>query len=192
MALELISAQEISSLSQFIIKKHLFNHKKQKIDLLSIFRFITKKNISIKYFDLLTGKEDDIENTINKDELYKFILDINPFFKSGADAKKYIFYLKSYFLSKSVYDTLSVYLDSRELVAFYKIKDITNNCYVSIGDIKESKTQNLDAVFNTKKEVLDVIEDYAAAYVALHVPLQLEIEGYNTLGEVIENIVKNF
>jgi hypothetical protein len=85
-----------------------------------------------------------------------------------------------------------VYLDSRELVAFYKIKDITNNCYVSIGDIKESKTQNLDAVFNTKKEVLDVIEDYAAAYVALHVPLHLEIEGYNTLGEVIENIVKNF
>jgi hypothetical protein len=54
MALELISAQEISSLSQFIIKKHLFNHKKQKIDLLSIFRFITKKNISIKYFDLMT------------------------------------------------------------------------------------------------------------------------------------------
>lgn len=189
---ELISSEDLSNLSQFIIKKHLYNYKKQKIDLLSVFRLITKKNISNKYFDALDGKEEDIKSIIDEKELFNFILDINPFFKSVSDSKKYNFYLKSYFLSKSIYDNLVVYVESRDVVAFYKIKDITNNKHVFIYDIAECKMQKVDAVFNTKDETMDAIKDYSAAYVALKVPLELEIEGYNSLGEIIENVVKSF
>lgn len=182
----------ISNISQNI----LHNCKFKKLDAYSIFRYLTGKqtkrnpiSIDLSKIDLPVLSEQDIAS------LNDFIIQVNPFFNMN-DSVKLDYYKKNYFVAQKVFVKCQKYLEERNIIAFYRIKQTKNSIasfmtFYDLDDRSPTNSRSEVAQYAYKDQVLEQANKFLALYRFLKLDMSLEILGFNSNDEILEKFVVN-
>jgi len=189
----MIDIVAINGISEWILRKCLNKKGKNqekgsidKVDIFNIFRVLTNKNFK-HFFDVnfLDGQEKNIQSIIDQDELDRFIVEINPYFKKPYNAEKYSFYLKYFFISKVVVEKVNQLLQQRQQPFYFTIYDETNKLEINYEDIDVNSKKTGIAKLKSLHEAEDAMNLYIIPYTALGIKITIRIDSFNEINEIL-------
>lgn len=174
-------------LIQTLTQSVLHSCKFKKLDLYSIFRFLTAKQAKRQNIDYSSFKTPELKPEEEK-SLQAFISQVNPYFDK-LDNAKYEYYIKNYYLAKMISEKCCKYFEEKNIIKSYRIKQKNgkNQSYMTfyeLDDIRGHKTEI--ATYESKERALEQVNKFLALYRFLRIEMPLELIAFNCNEEILE------
>lgn len=166
----------------------LHQNKFKKIDLYTIFRYLTSKKTKNNYD--FTKLNVGVLSEEQEKDIQDFISKVNPFFKKD-DVSKYDYYKNNYILAEVLLNKCIQYERDKNTIAGYKVRFENSNRYMTYYDLDDDSQikSNNAAHYQNKIDVFARVEKYLSFYKFLQIPKSVEIVALNPHDEIIETFV---
>ena len=157
--------------------------KIKKIDVYSVFRFITNK----KHKVTIRPEDYDLGPLVDDLAIKEFISQVNPYFGYDDD-EKFNYYKVYYQISKELVGLCDKIQSEKEVPFGYRIYDATNNIFLTFNDVDDEifgKINNV-AFYKDEHEAYKVGSCHLKLYKFLEIERRLELWVYNSQDTVLK------
>jgi len=170
------------------------NWDSEKIEVYSIFRYITSKKFKYRIdiqdeFDPLLDIQD-----FNQEEFFRFSKEVNPFIDlSNPQSEKFKFYKRNYLVAVLLVPAIKKALETSKKPKFFMVKNTDSNLFLHYDDLEYEPTQKGRAVYESEETIIDLINKYIRPFKELEIEFNLELVYLNAQTEIIgQKIISDY